>query len=202
MSLAHAVAPTGVERTFDPDEIIVSKTDLTGHITYVNHVFTRVSGYPAEDLLGQPHSIIRHPAMPGGVFKLLWERIQSGAEIYAYVLNLAGDGAHYWVLAHVTPTRDASGRVVGYHSNRRSPAPSAIAEISGLYDRLRAAEAGGSGRPAAAQRGADELAAALAAVKATYDEFIWDVIARHDVGRHSGPGPWSAGTGEREGARS
>ena len=100
-----AVRPTGVERTFGADEIIVSKTDPKGRLTYANHVFCRsLRATPSPMLLGQPHNIIRHPDMPGGVFKLAWETIAGGSEIFAYVLNLASDGAHYWVLAHVTPS--------------------------------------------------------------------------------------------------
>ena len=58
------IRPTGRERVFGEDEIIVSKTDLRGKITYANDVFLRVSGYTEEQLLGQPHSIVRHPDMP------------------------------------------------------------------------------------------------------------------------------------------
>ena len=95
---------TGVERTFGEDEIIVSKTDLTGRITYANDVFLRISGYAEAEVLGQPHSIIRHPGTPRAVFSLLWRTIESGREIFAYVVNRAKNGDHYWVLAHVTPT--------------------------------------------------------------------------------------------------
>ena len=101
-------APTGRERMFGEDEIIVSKTDLQGRITYANSVFLRVAGYAEEDVLGQPHSMIRHPGMPRAVFKLLWETIAGGREIFAYVKNMARDGDHYWVFAHVTPSFDST----------------------------------------------------------------------------------------------
>lgn len=65
------VRPTGVERPFTDDEIIVSKTDPTGHITYVNDVFARVSGFTRAEWTGAPHSVIRHPAMPRAVFEML-----------------------------------------------------------------------------------------------------------------------------------
>ena len=67
--------PTGRAARFDADEIIVSKTDLKGQITYANEVFQRVSGYSEGELLGAPHNIIRHPDMPASVFKLLWDRL-------------------------------------------------------------------------------------------------------------------------------
>src|ERR1017187_6768808 len=85
---------TGKERFFGEEEIFVSKTDLKGHITYANEVFLRVAGYDEEEVLGQPHSMIRHPAMPRCVFKLLWDQIQVGREIFAYVVNRAKTGDH------------------------------------------------------------------------------------------------------------
>ena len=131
---------TGVERTFPESEIIVTKTDTRGWITYANEVFCQVAGYTEAEALGQPHSIIRHPEMPRCVFKLLWDTIQSGQEIFAYVNNRAKNGDHYWVLAHVTPTFDAHRRIVGYHSSRRCPKRSAIDAVALVYDRLLATE--------------------------------------------------------------
>ena len=115
------MVPTGVERFFREDEVIVSKTDLKGRLTYVNRVFINISGYQEPELLGEPHSLIRNPEMPRSVFKLLWDTIGAGREIFAYVNNMSKNGDHYWVLAHVTPSFDKNGRIVGYHSNRRVP---------------------------------------------------------------------------------
>lgn len=129
-------ALTGVERTFDADEFIVSKTDLKGRITYANKVFLHIADYTETEVLGQPHSIIRHPHMPRCVFGLLWERIRAGAEIFAYVVNAAKNGDHYWVLAHVTPSFDGGNKVTGFHSNRRQPSPKQIATIKPIYDTL------------------------------------------------------------------
>lgn len=112
---------TGVERSFDKDEIIVSKTDLKGRMTYVNRVFMDVAGYEEGELLGEPHSLIRHPDMPRCVFKLLWDTLQAKNEIFAYVINRCKNGDYYWVHAHVTPSYKSGGEVVGYHSNRRVP---------------------------------------------------------------------------------
>lgn len=128
--------PTGREITFGENEIIVSKTDTRGIITYANDVFQRVSGYSEKELLGQPHNIIRHPAMPRCVFKLLWDTIAAGQEIFAYVLNLNKHGDGYWVFAHVTPSFDKTGKIIGYHSNRRVPYPDAVEKIRPIYRRL------------------------------------------------------------------
>lgn len=132
--------PTGKEVFFSESEIIVSKTDLRGVITYANDVFQRVAGYREEELLGQPHNIIRHPDMPACVFKLLWDTLEAGEEIFAYVLNLAKNGDHYWVFAHVTPSYDLDGKKTGYHSNRRVPHADALEKVKDLYAKLRAEE--------------------------------------------------------------
>lgn len=174
----NAIRPTGVERTFGADEIIVSKTDTRGRITYANDVFLRISGYAEEDVIGQPHNVIRHPDMPRCVFKLLWDTISRGEELFAYVVNLASDGSHYWVLAHVTPTFDPQGRIVGYHSNRRLPQRSAVEQIASLYQALRFEEA-------RHERPQDAMAASTALLQrtlddrgVTYDEFVWDLTER------------------------
>ena len=126
------IRPTGQERTFGVDELIVSKTDPRGVITYANDVFLRVSGYEMDEVVGRPHNLIRHPDMPRAVFQLLWDTLSSGRELFAYINNLAQDGAHYWVLAHVTPSYGPGGRVIGYHSNRRRPSPRAVQQLQPL----------------------------------------------------------------------
>lgn len=132
---------TGVERTFAPDQIIVSKTDAGGRITYANDTLLAISGYGEDELLGKPHNIIRHPQMPRVVFKLLWERIQAGSEAFAYVINRCKNGDHYWVFAHVTPNYDSAGAIIGYHSCRRVPKPSVIEIIEPFYAQLHQVEA-------------------------------------------------------------
>jgi PAS domain S-box-containing protein len=167
------VRPTGVERTFGQDEIIVSKTDVQGRITYANRVFLRVAGYEEREVLGAPHSIIRHPDMPRCVFQLLWDTIQSGKEIFAYVVNLARNGDHYWVLAHVTPTFDDAGSIVGYHSMRRKPARSAVEAANGLYTVLRAEEAKHRNKQDGIAAATRLLQAQLDAAGVTYEEFAF-----------------------------
>ena len=119
--MARDLTLTGKEQFFGENEIIVSKTNLKGHITYCNDVFLRIAGYTEKECVGQPHSMIRHPDMPRAVFALLWKTIESGQEIFAYVINRCKNGDHYWVYAHVTPSWDRSGAIIGYHSNRRVP---------------------------------------------------------------------------------
>ena len=170
-----AVRPTGRESPFREDEIIVSKTDPRGRITYANSVFLRVSQYSAKELLGQPHSIIRHPDMPRCVFKLLWETIEAKGEIFAYVLNMASNGDHYWVFAHVTPTLDAHGNIIGYHSNRRKADPAQIAKIAPLYQSLLAEENRAADRKLGMQKSYDQFQALLRGKGTAYDEFVFSV---------------------------
>jgi PAS domain S-box-containing protein len=170
-----AITPTGVERPFAEHELIVSKTDLKGRITYANPVFVRLSGYPRHQVIGAPHSLVRHPEMPRCVFKLLWDTIQAKKEIFAYVVNLAADGSHYWVFAHVTPTLDTQQNVTGFHSNRRKPEASALAKVKALYASLVAEEDRHDSRKDGMQRGYDMLMNMLTEKGIGYDEFVFSL---------------------------
>lgn len=169
------VRPTGNECHFGEDEIIVSKTDLKGQITYANEVFARVAGFGEDELLGAPHNLIRHPDMPRCVFKLLWDTLEAGSEIFAYVVNLARNGDHYWVLAHVTPTFDEHGKIIGYHSNRRVPDRSAIDKIIPVYEALRKEEEKHESPKEGLEAATRLLGDVLGEQGVTYDEFVWSL---------------------------
>ena len=172
------VVVTGVERFFDEDEIIVSKTNLQGHLTYCNDVFLSIAGYTEKECLGQPHSMIRHPDMPRAVFALLWETIQQGNEIFAYVINRCKNGDHYWVQAHVTPSRDLSGQIIGYHSNRRVPDRAVLNEhIVPLYAELQKIEQQPGNKKNAMQSAISRLQEILDDQGMEYDEFIAKLAA-------------------------
>ncbi len=132
--------PINVEKVFGRDEIIVSKTDTRGNIIYGNSLFVKMAGYTQDEMLGQPHSIIRHPDMPKIVFKALWDTVSQGKEINAFVVNLAKGGEYYWVFANVTPSYDKNHHIIGYHSVRRQPNPKALEIIKSFYSDLRKAE--------------------------------------------------------------
>lgn len=171
--MGQSVGLTGVERFFDDNDIIVSKTDLKGRITYANKIFFNVSGYREKDVIGQPHSMIRHPAMPRCIFKLLWDGLNAGQEIFAYVNNRAKNGDHYWVYAHVTPSWDQIGNVVGYHSNRRVPDRAILdKEIIPLYDDLKKLEKSHANSKQGMYAGLDQVNALLAKMGIGYDEFM------------------------------
>ena len=174
------VRPTGEERTFPADELIVSKTDLRGVITYANDVFLRVGAYSLDEVIGQPHNLIRHPDMPRAVFKLLWDTLAARRELFAYINNLAADGANYWVLAHVTPSYGPDGSVVGYHSNRRRPSPRALQRVRPLYERLLAEERRHPNARAAVAASSALLDRSIAEQAASYEEFVWAVIGQEE----------------------
>ncbi|SNZ06258.1 aerotaxis receptor [Persephonella hydrogeniphila] len=132
--------PINRESEFRPEEIFFSSTDLKGIILSGNDVFQRVSKYSMDELIGSPHNIIRHPDMPKIVFKLLWDYIQSGKVIVAYVKNMAKDGSYYWVLATVFPVRNKEGDIVEYLSIRIKPTTENLDKVSKLYELLLQAE--------------------------------------------------------------
>lgn len=167
--------------TFADDEIIVSKTDLRGIIRYANDVFQRVSRFSEAELIGQPHNLIRHPEMPACVFRLLWDTLKSGREIFAYVVNLASNGDHYWVFAHVTPSFDSEGRPVGYHSSRRAPDPDALPKVKALYARLLEAERSAATREAGMEASTRLLQRLLEEAGVDYSEFVFSLSARTNL---------------------
>ncbi|WP_286747824.1 methyl-accepting chemotaxis protein, partial [Aquabacterium sp. UBA2148] len=127
---------TEQEFAFPKGDTLVSTTDLKGRITYCNPGFIHVSGYTREELLGQPHNMIRHPDMPEEAFRDMWETIASGRPWTALVKNRRKDGSFYWVQANVTPLME-DGRPVGYMSVRTEPEREAVAQASELYRVMR-----------------------------------------------------------------
>lgn len=175
--MAKSTTLTGVERYFDDNEIIVSKTDTKGRLTYVNDVFLRLADYTEKDCLGEPHSMIRNPNMPRCIFKLLWDTIQDGREIFAYVVNRSANGDHYWVLAHVTPSRDSNGGIIGYHSNRRTPNRQVLeGTIIPLYKQLLAEEQKHANSKDGMAASMEMLEALYKDQGIEYDEFIAGII--------------------------
>ncbi|MEN4053501.1 MULTISPECIES: PAS domain-containing protein [Sulfurimonas] len=129
--------PIDEEIVLDPKRYIVSETDEKGKITYANDYFQEVSGYSEEELIGKPHSIVRHPDMPKVVFKLLWETIGAGKNINAVVKNLAKDGRYYWIFTEFEIRKDTdTGKIIGYHASRKKISRHVIEIIADLYAKL------------------------------------------------------------------
>lgn len=146
--------PTGEERLVGTDELFFSTTDRRGVIRAGNSVFVKISAYSVQELVGAPHSLIRHPDMPAAGFKIMWERLLAGKPMGAYVKNLAKDGKLYWVFATVTPLGD------GFLSVRMAPMTPLFPAARRLYQELRTTErvarANGLSRSEAAAYGAVE----------------------------------------------
>lgn len=153
--------PTGLFHEVPIEDLFFSTTDAKGVIDEANEVFARNARYARSELLGAPHNIIRHPDMPGAVFKATWDLLGSGHPVCAYVKNLAKDGSTYWAFATIVPIE---GRFL---SVRATPCDRTARDLfESLYGAVRAAElaardSGASARQAA-EIGGDSLAQALA----------------------------------------
>lgn len=131
------IVPLNEEIKLENKRYLVSETDAKGVITYCNDYFTEISGYSKEELLGKQHNIIRHPDMPKVIFKLLWERIQSGKNVNAVVKNLAKNGKYYWIFTEFKTRVDLdTNTVIGYTAHRKTISHSAIDVIAPLYAKL------------------------------------------------------------------
>lgn len=133
----------------------------------------KVSEYAEDELLGAPHSLLRHPEMPRAVFKFLWECLLAGHEVFAYVNNMTRSGDKYWVYAHLTPTCGSNGKITGFHSNRRVPDRSKIALVAPVYGALLAEECRHDDRAVGLTASYALLLSTLNAVGKSYDEWVW-----------------------------
>ncbi len=167
---------TGVEKIFNKSDIIVSKTDTTGKVTYGNRCFLRVAGYEESEVLGCQHNLIRHPDMPRAVFELLWTMLKNGEEVFAYVINRAKNGDHYWVFAHVTPSFDMDGTITGYHSSRRVPNHQIIRDhIKPLYQDLLSIEKSAANPKLGLQQSFQKVVDLLKQSKVDYNQFVFSL---------------------------
>jgi aerotaxis receptor len=140
MRINHPVVDR--EYTFPAGQTLVSTTDLKGRIQHCNAAFVAVSGYTRDELLGQPHNIVRHPDMPEEAFRDMWATIAGGRPWSAPVKNRRKDGSYYWVMANVTPLMDGE-RPVGFMSVRTQPERADVEAASALYTLMRQEQAGG-----------------------------------------------------------
>lgn len=124
------------EHPISDTESIVSTTDLQGNITYANPYFIEVSGFTADELIGAPQNIVRHPDMPVEAFADLWSTVKSGLPWTGIVKNRCKNGDYYWVCANVTPVIE-EGKPVGYMSVRTKPSPQQISDAKKLYAELK-----------------------------------------------------------------
>jgi len=126
-----------IETAVPEDELIISRTDLKGMITYANETFAEISGYEMDELIGKPHNIVRHPDMPAAMFKDLWETIQNKKQWIGIVKNLRKDRGFYWVKAIVSGVYK-DGELVEYKSLRTPISYEEKLDAQKLYDSIRA----------------------------------------------------------------
>ena len=134
-SIQRRILYTELETPYPDGKLIVSTTDKSGIITHVNKSFIEMSGYTEDELIGSPHSILRHPDMPSVAFKDLWDTVNQGLKWQGFVKNLRKDGGYYWVKATVIPNV-RHGKIVSYTSVRRKPSRSKVNECIQLYPTL------------------------------------------------------------------
>ena len=126
-----------IETAVPEDELIITRTDLKGVITYANETFAEISGYEMDEIIGQPHSIVRHPDMPSTVFRDLWETIQNKKQWTGVVKNLRKDMGYYWVKVIVSGLYK-DGELVEFKSLRTPISHEEKLEAQKLYDKIRA----------------------------------------------------------------
>lgn len=128
---------TNNEKTFSANSKLISVTDLNGTLLECNDDFVEVSGFTKQELIGQPHNIIRHPEMPSQAFAVMWSYIKAGKPWMGMVKNRRKNGDYYWVDAYVTPV-SKNGKVVGYESVRSCPTREDVARAEILYAKINA----------------------------------------------------------------
>lgn len=124
------------EYVLSEEAVLISRSDLKGHVTYANPTFVEVSGYTRDELIGAPHNLLRHPDMPEAAYADFWKTIQAGGTWQGVVKNRRKNGDHYWVQATVAPLRDGE-RLVGYTSIRRKALPKAVTRAEKIYAEIR-----------------------------------------------------------------
>ncbi len=125
-----------IESEVPENELIISRTDLRGKITYANDTFAEISGYEVEELIGKPHNIVRHPDMPSAVFKELWETLKQKKQWSGIVKNMRSDKGFYWVKAIVSGVYK-NGELVEYKSLRTPITYEEKLEAQRDYDKMR-----------------------------------------------------------------
>jgi len=138
------VEPIDIEVTFKDEGLearsLITKTDLRGIITYASKAYRQMTKYSKEELIGKPHSIVRHPDMPAIAFKQMWDDIKANKVWEGYVKNLRKDGKYYWVIVRIEPTFDEDGNKIGYIGMRKEPDREIIKQIEEKYKNLLANE--------------------------------------------------------------
>jgi aerotaxis receptor len=132
-------SPTDKEKIYD-GKTMITETDKQGVITYANRRFCEMTGYDKKTLIGMPHSIVRHPDMPVGLFKGLWQTILDKKIWRGYIKSLCKDGSYFWALVYIQPKLDEHGDIVGFVANRKDAYPKTLEEVKAKYAELQGPE--------------------------------------------------------------
>jgi PAS domain S-box-containing protein len=119
---------------------MITETDTEGIITYANRHFLEFTGFERKELIGLPHSVIRHPDTPVGVYHAMWKIISQKKVWRGYLKSLCRDGSYYWALLYIQPKIDEIGNITGYVASRRDAYPSAISDVEAKYAELQGKE--------------------------------------------------------------
>jgi PAS domain S-box-containing protein len=131
--------PMTIRKIYDGKSMI-TETDTKGIITYANRNFLEFNGFKRQELIGLPHSVVRHPDMPKGLFTAMWKIISQKKVWRGYLKSMCRDGSYYWALVYIQPKLDEKGNIIGYVANRRDAYPHAIEEVEKKYDMLKGDE--------------------------------------------------------------
>ena len=170
--MSHKVSPISKEYTLNTNDLIVTKTNLKGNITYANETFLDISILEEEDTLAKPHNIIRHPDMPKAVFKMLWDTLKGGDEFFGVIKNFCSDGGYYWVFANITPSYGSNNEVIGYFSVRRKPNKEVVKVMSALYKEMCEAEKHSSSPIKAIENSTNILTDFINTQGVSYNEYL------------------------------
>lgn len=176
-----SVTPVNRARSIPADQLLVTHADLKGGITYANACFCQAQACDEKALIGQPHSMLRHPDMPAAVFQLIWQRIRDGEEVFAYVKNMACNGEYYWTLSHLTPHYDAQRRIDGYQCFRRAVSSRSIAAAEEAYRELRLIEHNTSSREQGVAASREHLDGMMRRSGISYDEWVLSLALLDDA---------------------
>lgn len=158
--------------TISPDQLIISKSDPAGKITYCDQAFITLSGYSEDQLIGQPHNILRHPDMPAGLFYLMWQTLKEKREFNGFIKNRSKQGDSYWALINITPMFSPDGQLSGYTSASRAPNPAATTLFGIYYEQMLDSEKNHH-RKDAAQQSLNQLSDMLLAMGDNYEASVF-----------------------------
>jgi PAS domain S-box-containing protein len=160
------------ELDIGPNQLVITKSDPAGKITYCNQSFFELSGYTEQELIGQPHNIFRHPDMPSGLFYLLWQTLGQKKEFNGFIKNITKSGDSYWAFTNITPVYSATGQLTGYTCAKRQ-ANSAAETLFSMYYEQMADEEQGQKNDASAKRSLQLLIDMLSATGDSYEASVF-----------------------------